>query len=76
MRKLNTAVGLMVPAFSLVVAGYVGCDWVTAFVFFCLSVGLNSLTGMCKLLFIILKNEKQDLKTKLNYDMNVLQNTN
>ena len=35
----------MIPAASIVVAGYVGCDWVVALLFFTASVAINALTS-------------------------------
>lgn len=43
-RKVNTAVGLLVPAVTLVLAGYSGCDAALAVAFFMLSVGFNTFT--------------------------------
>ena len=43
-RKLNTFLGLVVPAASLVVAGYVGSDTVPALAFFIISAGFNTFT--------------------------------
>jgi len=43
-RKINTTIGLIVPAICLVVASYLGCYWQHALVFFTLSAALNAMT--------------------------------
>jgi len=43
MRKINTALGLCLPAFFGVLAGYVGCNSGLAMLFFSISVGLIGL---------------------------------
>ena len=44
-RKINTTLGLAVPALFIVLAGYIGCNAVAAVAFFSLSVAFNALTG-------------------------------
>ena len=41
---MNTFLGLVVPAASLVVAGYIGRDTVPAVAFFIVSAGFNTFT--------------------------------
>ena len=43
-RKFNTALGLLVPAATVVLAGYAGCKEVLAITFFVISVGFNTFT--------------------------------
>nr|XP_039254795.1 sialin-like [Styela clava] len=43
-RKLNTTLGLAVPALFVVLAGYIGCDVAAAVAFFSISVAFNALT--------------------------------
>ena len=43
-RKINTALGLLVPAITVVLAGYMGCRSTLAVMFFILSVGFNTFT--------------------------------
>jgi len=45
-RKVNTGVGLAVPAMFVVLAGYIGCNAAAAVAFLSLSVAFNALTGM------------------------------
>jgi len=45
-RKINTGLGLAIPAMFVVIAGYIGCDAAAATAFFSLSVAFNGLTGM------------------------------
>jgi hypothetical protein len=42
-RKLNTALGLLIPAATVVLAGYAGCNAVAAVTLLTLSVGFNAL---------------------------------
>lgn len=44
-RKMNTSLGLFIPAVSVVMAGYIGCDVAAAVAFFTISVAFNGLTG-------------------------------
>nr|XP_002124275.3 sialin-like [Ciona intestinalis] len=41
-RKMNTAIGLFIPAFFVVLAGYVGCDVIAVVIFFSLSVAFGA----------------------------------
>ena len=43
-RKFNTFLGLVVPAASLVIAGYIGSNTVPAVAFFIVSAGFNTFT--------------------------------
>ena len=43
-RKINTGLGLLVPALTVVLAGYMGCRSTLAVMFFVLSVGFNTFT--------------------------------
>ena len=43
-RKINTTLGLLVPAVSIVLAGYMGCQAKLAIAMFILSVGFNTFT--------------------------------
>lgn len=43
-RKINTALGLLVPAVTVVLAGYMGCRAWLAVMFFIISVGFNTFT--------------------------------
>ena len=45
MRKINTALGLGIPALFVVLAGYIGCDATLAVVFFSISTGFTGFTG-------------------------------
>ena len=38
-RKINTGLGLVVPAVTVVLAGYMGCNAVWSMIFFVLSLG-------------------------------------
>lgn len=44
-RKLNTAVGAIVPAALLILVGYVGCDFQAAEAFFTLAVAFSGFSG-------------------------------
>uniref|UniRef100_H2ZN04 Sialin n=1 Tax=Ciona savignyi TaxID=51511 RepID=H2ZN04_CIOSA len=43
-RKVNTTLGLAIPAAFIVLAGYIGCDVAAAVAFFSISVAFNALT--------------------------------
>ncbi|XP_076803041.1 sialin-like isoform X1 [Clavelina lepadiformis] len=43
-RKINTTLGLAVPALFIVLAGYIGCNATAAIAFFTMSVAFNALT--------------------------------
>ncbi len=43
-RKINTGLGLLVPAASIVLAGYMGCNSAAAIAFFVISAGFNTFT--------------------------------
>ena len=43
-RKINTALGLVIPALTVVLAGYSGCNAPLAISFFIVSVGFNTFT--------------------------------
>ena len=43
-RKVDTGLGLLVPALTVVLAGYMGCRAWLAVMFFIISVGFNSFT--------------------------------
>ncbi len=43
-RKVNTALGLLVPATAVVLAGYMGTNASLAMMFFIISVGFNTFT--------------------------------
>ncbi|XP_078491658.1 sialin-like [Ciona intestinalis] len=43
-RKVNTALGLGIPALFIVLAGYIGCNVAAAVAFFSISVAFNALT--------------------------------
>ena len=45
MRKINTILGLAVPAIFVIIAGYIGCNATLAVVFFSISTGLTGLSG-------------------------------
>ena len=51
-RKINTVLGLAVPAIFIVLAGYIGCNAAAATAFFSLSVAFNALTGNVRMVFI------------------------
>lgn len=44
-RKLNSALGLLLPAVFIVLASYIGCDVSLAIAFFSLSLAVCSLNG-------------------------------
>ena len=55
MRKINTALGLGIPALFVVLAGYIRCDAILAVVFFSISTGFTGFTGKnIPLYFLIL----------------------
>ena len=45
MRKINTILGLAVPAVFVIIAGYIGCNATLAVVFFSISTGLTGFSG-------------------------------
>ena len=64
MRKINTALGLCLPAFFGVLAGYVGCNSGLAMLFFSISVGLIGLIS--KLYTVKLLNHSKKKETISN----------